>query len=456
MGKRRRPSPSLARPLPGKEPDPGTAWIPQSPCSVTHARVGLLLPQRGRPYLVTAILAPVTDHHSQGSMDSNASRQEHAPEVLRVMRCSLVLLCVALVGCGGAAQSVRHAPDAQRSCVYVPSRDEADRAWKEEASSARAGVHVVLVAAAGASPVVPPASSPAPAFEGLSGEGLGNGIPRGVLRLVPEGGAAAAVGAGGAAGEAVVVGGAFVAAVGSGLLVCLTARAALDGEKTPIDIADGYYGTHFGDVKGWVQGQYPDVASQPGPAPGLKPDENTRKRLGRIYVTYTKLNKMTRRYYAGRTSMIIDLAAPLRLQAAVAVLLRERNHHLDENSEPEQTNFTPARVDRFDAGGALDYSRRYDDVAYWRIRGREQQMIDSLGGLTVTPESLIAPRMPCAAWRKTIHGGAGSTPPPRNRGGNFTLTRDTKNAANLQTWLVLENTSRRWHFRLRPGTQGTA
>ncbi|HEX8706492.1 MAG TPA: hypothetical protein VF815_47090 [Myxococcaceae bacterium] len=177
-----------------------------------------------------------------------------------------------------------------------------------------------------------------------------------------------------------VVGGAFVAAVGSGLLVCLTARAALDGEKTPIEIADEYYGTHFGDVNGWVQGQYSDVVLPPSTTPRLKPDESSRKRLGRIYVTYTKLNKTTHRYYAGRTSMIVDLAEPLRLQAAVAVLLRDRNHHLDENSEPKQAAFTPARVDRFDVGSALDYPRRYDDVAYWRIRGREQQMIDSLGG----------------------------------------------------------------------------
>jgi len=275
------------------------------------------------------------------------------------MRCSLVLLCVVLVGCGGTAPSVRHAPDAQRRCVYVPSRDEAAGAWKEEVPSARAGVHVVLVAAtAGASPTALPAPSPAPALEGLSGKGLGNGVPRGVLRLVPEGGAGAAVGAGGPAGEAVVVGGAFVAAVGSGLLVCLTARAALEGEKTPIDIADRYYGTHFGDVKGWVQGQYPDVAPSPAAAPRPKPDENSGKKLGRIYVTYTKLNKTTHRRYAGRTSMVVDLAESLDLQAALAA----------------------ARVDRFDVGSALDYSRRYDDVAYWRIRGREQQMIDSLGG----------------------------------------------------------------------------
>jgi hypothetical protein len=34
----------------------------------------------------------------------------------------------------------------------------------------------------------------------------------------------------------------------------------------------------------------------------------------------------------------------------------------------------------FDVGTAVDYSKRYDDQAYWRIRGREQQMIDFHGG----------------------------------------------------------------------------
>jgi hypothetical protein len=297
------------------------------------------------------------------------------------MRCSVVLFCVALVGCGVAAPSVRRASDEPRRCVYVPSRDETAGAWKEEVPSARASVNVVLVAAAaGASPVAPPAPSPTPALEGLSGEGRGNGIPRGVLRLVPEAGSGAEVGAGGAAGEVVVVGGAFVAAVGSGLLVCLTARTALDGEKTPIEIADEYYGTHFGDVKGWVQGQYPAQSSSPSAAPRSKPDEGARRRLGRVYVTYTKLNQMTHRYYAGRTSMVVDRAESLDLQVALAVLLRDRNHHLDENVEPQNPLFELARTDRFDVGTAVDYSRRYDDVAYWRIRGREQQLIDFLGG----------------------------------------------------------------------------
>jgi hypothetical protein len=238
---------------------------------------------------------------------------------------------------------------------------------------------VLVAATAGAAPVEPLTPLSAPPLEGLSGKGLGDGVPRGVLRLVPHGGLGAEVGAGGAAGEVVVVGGAVVAAVGSGLLVCLTARAAANGEKTPIDIADEYYGTHFGDVMGWAQGQYPTQAS-PGVAPKPEPDKSDKKRLGRIYVTYTKLNKTTHRFYAGRTSMIVDLTQSLALQAITAILLRDKNHHMDESAEPECAAFADAEVDRFDVGSAMDYGQRYDDVAYWRIRGREQQLIDSLGG----------------------------------------------------------------------------
>jgi hypothetical protein len=79
------------------------------------------------------------------------------------MRCSLVLLCVALMGCGGAAPSVRHAPDAQRRCAYVPSRDEAAGAWKErewrESKPLRAndleGTAGALLATAGSNPRSP-------------------------------------------------------------------------------------------------------------------------------------------------------------------------------------------------------------------------------------------------------------------------------------------------------------
>jgi hypothetical protein len=297
-----------------------------------------------------------------------------------VSRWWMVLLGLLLVGCSGAAPSVRHATDQPERCVYVPRRDGAIGVREEAFPSARSGVQVVLVAAtAGALPVTPPAPSSAPSLEGLSGEGLGDGVPRGVLRLMPEGGPGAEVGAGGAAGEVVVVGGAVVAAVGSGLLVCLTASAAAQGEKTPIDIADKYYGTHFGDVKGWVQGGYPTQAP-PGAAPKPAPEKSDKKRLGRIYVTYTKFNKVTHRYYAGRTSMVVDLTQSLALQEALAVLLRDKNHHRDEKSEPKGAVFTEARVDASTIGTAVDYGQRYDDVAYLRIRGREQQLIDFLGG----------------------------------------------------------------------------
>jgi hypothetical protein len=171
-----------------------------------------------------------------------------------VSRGWVMLWCMVLAGCSGTAPSVREAPEQPQRCVYVPHRDGAAEAHKEAVEAQRVGMRVVLVAApVGAAPVEPLAPRAAPPLEGLSGEGLGDGVPRGVLRLVPESGLSVEVGAGGAAGEVLVVGGAVVAAVGSGLLVCLTASAVADGEKTPIAIADRYYGTHFGDVKGWVQ-----------------------------------------------------------------------------------------------------------------------------------------------------------------------------------------------------------
>jgi hypothetical protein len=185
----------------------------------------------------------------------------------------VVLLCMVVLGCSGTAPSIRSTPEPPLRCVYIPRRDGAAGARKEAVTAQQAGMRVVLVAAtAGAAPVEPLTPVSAPSLEGLSGEGLGDGVARGVLRLVPEGGPSAEVGTGGAAGEVVGVGGAVVAAIGSGLLVCLTARAAANGEKTPIDITDEYYGTHFGDVKGWVQGQYPTQTS-PGVAPKPEPDK---------------------------------------------------------------------------------------------------------------------------------------------------------------------------------------
>ena len=217
----------------------------------------------------------------------------------------------------------------------------------------------------------------------------------------------------------------MVAAVGSGLLVCLTASAAANGEKTPIDIADEYYGTHFGDVKGWVQGQYPAQAP-PSAAPKPAPDKSDKKRLGRIYVTYTKLNTTTHRFYAGRTSMVVDLTQSLALQAIAAVLLRDKNHHMDENAEPESAAFADAEVDRFDVGNAIDYGQRYDDVAYWRIRGREQQLIDSLGGArSDTGDALSDRECRARCGERQSARPAVSRSLPRSCGASFTLTRDT-------------------------------
>ena len=68
-----------------------------------------------------------------------------------------------------------------------------------------------------------------------------------------------------------------------------------------------------------------------------RPETGRRRspQLARVFTfTYTKLNKRTHHYYAGRTSMVVDLAVSLEFQAALAVLLRDRNHYLDENAEP--------------------------------------------------------------------------------------------------------------------------
>ena len=306
-----------------------------------------------------------------------------------------VLLCMSLVGCSGAAQNIRRTTGQRERCIYVPRRSPTLGALDTELRSTRTGLEIVPVAATPRAPSVVPLSPPStPPLKGLSGEGLGNGISQGVLRVVPEVAIAAEeAGAGGATGELFATGGAVVAAAGGVFLVCLTVSAAMDGAKAPIDIADEFYGTHFGDVSKWAQRQHPVVKApqarmgpastslaMPGTSPTSEVDKETQKNRGRIYVTYTKLNKMTRRYYAGRTSMIVDFTKSLEEQAWLAVILRDANHHIDEDAEPKDTAFDFSRVDVFDVGSAIDYGKRYDDDAYWRIRGREQQLIDSLGG----------------------------------------------------------------------------
>jgi len=250
--------------------------------------------------------------------------------------------------------------------------------------------------------MAPRAPPSPPSLQGIVGEGMGNGLPRAVLRLVPEGAATVAEATPGVAmGEFVVAGGTLVATGGSVVLVCVTAKAALDGKQTPLDIADTFYGTHFGDLQGWIQGCYAprSTAAPPAPAraPELKPTsdphappgtapssgkDRATRRPGRIYVTYTKFNQTTRRSYSGRTSMVIDLNKNLETQADLAVASRDLNHHVnaDEQTEPKSPGFLPAVRDEFDVGTAVNYADRYGDVAYWRIRGREQQLIDFHGG----------------------------------------------------------------------------
>lgn len=113
------------------------------------------------------------------------------------------------------------------------------------------------------------------------------------------------------------------------VLVCLTVKAALNGMQTPIDIADTFYGTHFGDLQGWFQGCYAPQAT-------VAPGEST------------------------PTLEVMPVSEPRALPAP--------------GRSPE------ALLDQFDVGTSIGYENRYSDVAYWRIRGREQQLIDSLGG----------------------------------------------------------------------------
>ena len=74
-------------------------------------------------------------------------------------------------------------------------------------------------------------------------------------------GTAAALKSGALVAEAGAAAGglALAAGVAAGVSVGLaaeTARAAIKGEETPIDVADKFYGTHFGDIYGWVTGAY--------------------------------------------------------------------------------------------------------------------------------------------------------------------------------------------------------
>lgn len=306
-----------------------------------------------------------------------------------------LLLFLFLVGCGGASMSARSGIGHEQ--LRYSGRTER-HPFEGNPGGAPAATPVQIAQRAG----LPTTTTPAPPMPLQAGasDGLGNGIPRAVLRLVPRGATTAAeAGTSSVTGEALVAGGAVVAAGGSVVLVCLTVKAAREGVATPVDIADTFYGTHLGDLHGWVQGCYAPKATatrgtpartpggdpvsepreQPAPVSASQADRD-KKSLGRIYVTYTKFNSKSGRYYSGRTSMVVDLRRPLRPQAEQAVDARDVNHHVDENDEPNNSGFRQAVLDEFDVGTAVDYANRYSDIAYWRIRGREQQLMDSFGG----------------------------------------------------------------------------
>ena len=118
---------------------------------------------------------------------------------------------------------------------------------------------------------------------------------------------------------------------------------------------------------------------EPVPEPSPDKEEKRQPKPGRIYVTYTKFNSQTGRYYSGRTSAVIDLSLPWAPQARAAVRARDANHHVDENDEPSNPSFGPAVLDQFAVGYAVNYNQRYRDVGYLVIRGREQQLIDYYG-----------------------------------------------------------------------------
>ena len=128
---------------------------------------------------------------------------------------------------------------------------------------------------------------------------------------------------------------------------------------------------------------FPLMRKRPVPKPYPVPqpdDEKTDKpRKGRVYATYYRYNRRTRRYYLGRTSMVIDLNQDWLEQAERAVQARNRNRHADESPEPSKRGFERAELDAYAVGRAVDYGRRYQDLAYLAIRGREQQLIDFRG-----------------------------------------------------------------------------
>jgi hypothetical protein len=131
-------------------------------------------------------------------------------------------------------------------------------------------------------------------------------------------------------------------------------------------------------VKGKRTAPLPKPFAVPKPPPAAKEDRGD-SRPGRVYATYTRYNRITKRYYSGRTSAVIDLNQPWRAQAEAAVRQRIKNQHADENPESRKSGFRKAELDVYAVGFAVDYTQRYRDIGYLAIRGREQQLIDFHG-----------------------------------------------------------------------------
>ncbi len=90
-----------------------------------------------------------------------------------------------------------------------------------------------------------------------------------------------------------------------------------------------------------------------------------RRRAPLTYVTYTKYNPVTGETYVGRS---MGYGTPAAIVAA-----RDRAHHMT------LLGFGPAVLDEF-AVATRPFGSRHSDPSYRAIRGREQQMIDALGG----------------------------------------------------------------------------
>lgn len=189
-------------------------------------------------------------------------------------------------------------------------------------------------------------------------------------------------------GAALLAGGALVAAqIVAAAAEALAVRNYMQRSANIVRTGNPWGLTHddffpvLREVRKLKSDPFPDPGPEPKPKPKPKEDEDDQQKPkpGRVYVTYTKFNSKTNRYYSGRTSAVIDLNKPWEPQAEAAVRARDANHHIDEDDEPKDPAFGPAQLDKYAVGYAVRYEERYRDIAYVAIRGREQQLIDYYG-----------------------------------------------------------------------------